>query len=447
MPSYSDNGSLTRSFMKYVSLSVLGTLGVSGYILADTFFVSKGLGSAGLAALNIAIPVYNFIHGTGLMLGMGGATLFSLAAEKRENANRFFTGALCLGAAFSAVFLLICAFAVQPLSLLLGANGETLQMTSTYIRWLLIFSPAFIANDIMLCFVRNDNGPQLSMAAMITGSFSNILLDYIFIFPLKMGIFGAVFATGLSPVISLAVISPHFFGKKSTLRPVAARPKLRESLRLLSLGAPSLISQVSSAVVLIVFNIVILRLCGNTGVAAYGVIANISLIVTAVFTGVSQGAQPIFSACHARRENASLKAAFRLSMLTVLVISAAVYIVLFVFAGEVTAAFNSENNASLAQIAVFGIRIYFLSNLFAGYNIVLAVAFTSCDIAAPAQALSLLRGFFVIIPLALIFSHFWGMTGVWLSYPVTEAAVAAAGAAVSAFLRRRSRVQNQRGFQ
>ena len=117
LPSYSDNGSLTRSFMKYVSLSVLGTLGVSGYILADTFFVSKGLGSAGLAALNIAIPVYNFIHGTGLMLGMGGATLFSLAAEKRENANRFFTGALCLGAAFSAVFLLICAFAVQPLSL------------------------------------------------------------------------------------------------------------------------------------------------------------------------------------------------------------------------------------------------------------------------------------------------------------------------------------------
>lgn len=94
-----------RAFARYSVLSVLGTLGVSCYILADTFFVAQGLGTDGLTALNLAIPVYNLIHGSGLMLGMGGATLFSVVLGKQErNANRIYTQTLCLAAVFSAFF-------------------------------------------------------------------------------------------------------------------------------------------------------------------------------------------------------------------------------------------------------------------------------------------------------------------------------------------------------
>ena len=191
--------SCMRDFARYTILSVLGTLGVSCYILADTFFVSKGLGTNGLAALNLAIPVYNFIHGTGLMLGMGGATRFSICKTQNITGeiNQIYTNTLCLALTFSVAFSLMGILFSDKLAILLGADMHIFQMTVTYLRWLLLFAPAFILNDVLLCFVRNDASPQLSMIAMLVGSFANIVLDYIFIFPMGMGILGAIFATGL----------------------------------------------------------------------------------------------------------------------------------------------------------------------------------------------------------------------------------------------------------
>ena len=190
--------SCIRDFTRYTILSVLGTLGVSCYILADTFFVSKGLGTNGLTALNLAIPVYNFIHGTGLMLGMGGATRFSVCKSqgKEDEVNQIYTNTLYLAVVFSAVFILIGVIVSKQLALFLGADTSVLEMTNTYLRWLLIFAPAFILNDVLLCFVRNDGSPQLSMIAMLIGSFSNIVLDY-FYFPDANGDFRSCLCYGI----------------------------------------------------------------------------------------------------------------------------------------------------------------------------------------------------------------------------------------------------------
>ncbi|MDO4175790.1 MAG: MATE family efflux transporter, partial [Eubacteriales bacterium] len=289
-----------REFSHYTILSVLGMLGVSCYILADTFFVSKGLGTSGLAALNLAIPVYNFIHGTGLMLGMGGATKFSIckSQNRKEDVNRIYTNTIYLAALFSAAFMLPGIVCSERLALLLGADLSILEMTNTYLRWLLLFSPAFIFNDVLLCFVRNDGNPQLSMVAMLIGSFSNIILDYIFIFSLQMGIFGAIVATGISPIIGIVMMSPHWWKKKNTFQLMKTGICAKVVKSDLSLGFPSLIAQVSSGIVMISFNTIILRLEGNTGVAAYGIIANISLVIVAIYTGIAQGVQPLISRSH-----------------------------------------------------------------------------------------------------------------------------------------------------
>lgn len=137
--------SYMQDFARYTILSVLGTLGVSCYILADTFFVSKGLGTNGLTALNLAIPVYNFIHGIGLMLGMGGATRFSVCKSRgrADEVNQIYTNTICLAAVFSVVFVLIGIVPSKQLALFLGADASVLEMTNTYLRWLLIFAPAF----------------------------------------------------------------------------------------------------------------------------------------------------------------------------------------------------------------------------------------------------------------------------------------------------------------
>lgn len=427
--------SCLRDFSRYTMLSVLGTLGVSCYILADTFFVSRGLGADGLTALNLAIPIYSFIHGTGLMLGMGGATKFSISKsqKKKEEANQIYTNIIYLAILFSAVFFLLGFFFSKPLSILLGADRSVREMTDTYLRWLLLFSPAFIMNNVLLCFVRNDESPQLSMGAMLIGSFSNIGLDYIFIFPLQMGIFGAVFATGLSPVISIAFLSPHWIRKKNTFHLSRAKMKPFIIRQELSLGLPSLIAQASSGIVMIIFNFIILSLEGNTGVAAYGVIANISLVIVAVYTGIAQGVQPLISAFYGTGDRRQARTVLRYSIITMLAVSCVAYLFIFVFAQPIAAVFNSGDNMELQRIAVSGLKLYFLCSIFAGYNIILSMFFTSTEKVLPAHILSLLRGFILIIPMAFLLSVLWGMTGIWLVYPATELLVALLGLAIDKY--------------
>ena len=421
--------SYMREFTRYSLLSLLGTLGVSCYILDDTFFVSKGLGTNGLAALNLAIPVYNFIHGTGLMLGMGGAIRFSVykSQGKHEEVNRIYTNTVYLAILFSGAFFMLGLFFSGWLAILLGADASVLEMTDTYLKWLLLFAPAFILNDVLLCFIRNDESPQLSMIAMLIGSFSNIVLDYIFIFPMQMGIFGAVFATGLSPIISVAIMLPHWIKKRNTFHFIKTKMEANIVKQDLSLGFPSLIAQLSSGIVMIVFNAIILKLEGNTGVAAYGVVANISLVVVAVYTGIAQGVQPLISTFYGVGNDKQTRTMLRYAVITMLTVSCVVYLLIFVFAQPITTIFNSENNIKMQQIAVAGLKLYFISIPFVGYNIILANYFTSVEKAFPAHILSILRGLLLIVPMAFILSALWKMTGVWLTYPITEFLVALLG--------------------
>ena len=140
------------------------------------------------------------------------------------------------------------------------------------------------------------------MIAMLTGSFSNILLDYIFIFLMKMGIFGAVFATGVSPIISMLMMLFHWIKKKNSFHFIKIGLKMEIVRQDISLGFPSFIAQISAGIVMIAFNGIILHSEGNIGVAAYGVIANISLVAMSVFNGISQGTQPLISYTYGSRK-------------------------------------------------------------------------------------------------------------------------------------------------
>lgn len=415
---------LTKSFAKYVSLCVLGMIGLSCYILADTYFISKGLGTNGLAALNLTIPAYSVINGTGMMIGMGGATKYSIfQSQKNKNADAVFTNSLCIAAFFAAGFILCGIFLSGNISMLLGGTDETFEMCRIYLQTIMIFSPAFILNNIINCFIRNDNAPRLSMAAMLTGSFANILLDYIFIFPLKMGIFGAALATCLSPLISLWVMSFFFISKRNTFGIIKEVPSARLSAAIAATGVPSLVTELSSGIVLVVFNTVILSLAGNTGVAAYGITANIFIVVVAIFNGIAQGMQPLVSTASGQRDINSLKRYLKLASATVMIFSAAIYACIFIFADPIAGIFNSEKDPVLQSTAIQGLRLYFTGCFFAGINIIKAAYFSAVGMAKPASTISVLRGFAVIIPTALAMSAFFGINGLWLSFTVSEAAV------------------------
>lgn len=428
-----------REFLKYSSLNVLGMIALSCYILADTFFVSKALGANGLTALNLAIPVYNFINGSGLMIGMGGGTKYAISKSqgKMKQASQAFTNAAALTALIAACFLLLGLFASAPIARMLGADDTVFEMSRTYLQVLLLFSPMFMTNNLLLCFIRNDGAPQLSMAAMITGSLSNVVLDYVFMFPLGMGIFGAVLATGLAPVISILVQSPYLLTKKNQFHLVRCRLSARLSLGIFSSGLPSLITEVSSGIVIIIFNRIILGLDGNTGVAAYGVIANLSLVVIAIYTGISQGIQPILSSNYGKGIRENVQAILRYAVTTVVILSAGVYLCMFFGAEPITAIFNSEKNQILQEIAEAGLKIYFTGCVFAGLNIIFSVYFTSTERPLPAQIISVMRGFIVIIPMSFLLSAIAGLPGVWASFPATEFLVSVAGVGLYAVMRKK----------
>ena len=413
-------------------------MGISCYIIADTFFIAQGLGAGGLTALNLAIPVFNFLFGCGLMFGIGGATKFSISKSMghSEEGNVIYSNTIILTVLCSLIFLFTGLFGAERLAVLLGADEEVLEMTATYLRWILIFAPAFMINEVLQCFVRNDENPNLVTIAMLAGSFANIFMDYVFIFMMKLGILGAVLATGFSPTVSVLVMLPHWIKKKNTFRWVKTNIAVKLIKQIVSLGFPSLLAQVSGGIVMIIFNILILNMKGNVGVAAYGVIANIAIVVTALYTGLAQGMQPLISSYYGAGEKQHIKKVMKYGQATMTVLSLALYGGLYIFAPQITSAFNSEGNKQLQTIAETGLKLYFGSNLFVGYNTVIATFFTSVERAMPAHILSLLRGLVLIIPLAFAMSALWGINGIWLSFPLAEAVVACFGVCVNRKIKR-----------
>ena len=406
-------------FRRYAAPGVLGMIGISCYILADTFFVAKGTGSLGLAALNIAIPAYNLMNGLGLMVGVGGATHYSLCRAQGDaaEADRTFTHTLLLGLCIALVFVLTGTFGVVPLSRLLGANAETLDMTAVYLRLLLCFAPFFVTNNIMIAFVRNDGEPGRAMAGMIAGSLFNIVFDWVFIFPCGLGMFGAALATGASPLVSLLVLSGHLRrpSRGFHLRRERLRPRLLP--RICAPGLSSLVSELASGITLLLINLVLLRIAGNTAVAAYGVIANLALVESAIFTGLSTGVQPLIS----RSAEADRRRLLHWTVTTALVISALMYVLVFVFASPITAVFNSEHDPALAACAVPGLRIYFAGFLAACINIIAAAYFSAAGQASRGFIISLVRSIIAIPPVLFALSALLGVTGVWLTFPAVEA--------------------------
>ena len=193
------------------------------------------------------------------MLGMGGAIKYSIfrGQKKYQNANRTFTNVIYLTVILSISFMLMGAFLSENLTHLLRADNEVFSMTKTYLQIILLFAPFFMMNDVLICFVRNDCNPRLAMAAMLIGSLSNVILDYILIFPLQMGILGAVLATGLAPIISMCIMSKHWIGKQNNFHLLKTKPSRELTRNTILLGIPSFITEIASGIVMIVFNYIL----------------------------------------------------------------------------------------------------------------------------------------------------------------------------------------------
>ncbi len=405
----------------YVVRNVIATMGMSLYVLIDTLFISIAAGALGLTTLNLVLPLFNVFNGVGLLLGVGGATIFSLNKVLHPERIRDLYSQLIIFAAGLGITLaiLLNVFAT-PVVNFLGADDQTRQMAIVYLRICAWSGPLYMCNYITINFVRNDGNPTLTMRATLTETLSVILIDWFFIFGCGLKMEGAALAVLFSPLISLIVLSNHRHFANRQLQLHWSRPRLTSLGRSAKLGIAAALNELSTGVSIYFFNHVLLQLADNYAVAAYGVISNIAIVVLAIANGVALGVQPIASREYGQKHFASVETALKTGMIITLLLATISFVILLVFKLPIINAFNTAHSTQLVHYARVGLPIYFTSAFFSAINLLFILFLTATNAARASFTLSILRGYVILLPAILILAALVGINGVWAAVPVTE---------------------------
>jgi Na+-driven multidrug efflux pump len=218
----------------------------------------------------------------------------------------------------------------------------------------------------------------------------------------------------------MAVCCIHFFSKNNNISFKLVKPSIKLLLNSCKLGISAFVGEISSGVITVSFNMLILGLEGNIGVAAYGVVANISLVAMSVFNGVAQGSQPLLSEYYGKNDKESVNKIRNMGITSAIVIAIVELFCIWMWTKNIVNIFNSEHDKKLELLAIEGLRLYFIGFLFAGVNIISSSFFSATEYVKKAFIISIMRGFVAIICCAVIMSNLMGMRGVWLAFPMAE---------------------------
>lgn len=415
------NPSVKKLFFKYVSQNILGMIGISAYVLADTLFIAHGEGADGITALNLVLPIYSLIFAIGSMIGLGAATRFKIYKSRNdEKAELLFFNAIAWAILLGFIGILLGIFIPDKIVQAMGGDEKILALGTPYTRIFLLFTPFFMLNYIFGAFVRNDGNPSLAMIATLASNLFNIVMDYVLMFPCGLGMAGAALATACSPIVGSSICCIHLFSKNSTVRFHWQIPSFKVLFQSCQLGVSAFVGEISSGVTTMVFNFLILAIAGNVGIAAYGIVANTAIVASSIFNGIAQGAQPLLSEYYGKGQKKAVKKILQLSIVTGLVAAGLILLVTNLVPEQIVSFFNSENNAKMATYAVTGTRLYFVGFLFAGFNIVGTGYLSATENAGLAFVTSIVRGFVAIIVCAAVLASLFAMTGVWLAFPTAE---------------------------
>lgn len=405
----------------YVVRNVVATLGMSLYVLIDTLFISIAAGALGLTTLNLVLPLFNVFNGVGLLLGVGGATIFSLNKVLHpERIRDLYSQLIIFTATLGIVLAVLLNVFATPVVNFLGANDQTRRMAIIYLRICAWSGPLYMCNYISINFIRNDGNPTLTMKATLTETLSVIVIDWFFIFGCGLKMEGAALAVLFSPLISLIVLSRHrhFAGRQLQLH--WARPQLANLGRSAKLGVAAALNELSTGVSIYFFNHVLLQLADNYAVAAYGVISNIAIVVLAIANGVALGVQPIASREYGQHHFTNVTTALKMGTLITLLLATISFVILVTFKLPIIEAFNTAHSAQLVSYARVGLPIYFTSTFFSALNLLFILFLTAINAARASFTLSILRGYVILLPAILILAALVGINGVWSAVPVTE---------------------------
>lgn len=409
-------------FMKYLIPSLFGMLLMSINILVDGLFVSHGLGEMALAAVNISIPIFSIILSISLWIGMGGATLYSMALGEGDlsKGKAIFTQSLLLTIVLTGIILGVGLFYERELAYLFGANDLIIESVLEYLHVLLLFGVLIVIENILSIFIRNDGNPTLAMMGLIVTALVNIVLNYLFIFVFEWGLTGVAYAIVISGVVGILVLLTHFLHPRKQLGMTLKFFKECHLGSILAIGFPSFLVEGSAALVVILFNVTFNRVMGDTGLAAYAVINYLHIVFLLLFIGVGAALQPITSYLYGAIEYAKMAVFLRLALIAAIILGGALMILGLLGSGLIIQLFGVTDLAIIEYTSV-GIRYFFMGYLFLGVNMVLLEYYQSIALVRYATFIVVLRVVIFFLPLLFILPAFFGENSVWLVFPLSEA--------------------------
>lgn len=398
------------------------------YNIVDQIFVGQGVGITGMAATNIAFPLTILVNAVALMLGDGCAANISLCLGRKEQreADSTISHALTLILASGLLAALACGIFAPQIVVLFGATSTAYAESLSYMRAIAWGIPFQLLCPAFTAIIRADGSPQYMMKCMMTGAVINLILDPIFIFPLKMGVVGAGIATVIGQVAAGCLALLYLRRLKTVhIRREDLRPTRKLTCRILALGFPSLLTQMLSALVQITLNN-LMRAYGaatvygsDIALSVYGMMMKVYQIAHSMFVGVSSAIQPINGYNFGAKRYDRVRATYRMAATIALVVSVGWFAVYQLFPRAIGTLFVSGDPVYLdACQHIF--RVYMLA--FFLYGIHMATSSFFQGIGRPVQALAipLVRQAVVLIPLALLLSQAFGFNGALLAAPIAD---------------------------
>lgn len=410
-----------RTLWRYIIPSA-GALCVTYlYNIIDGIFVGQGVGHLALAAVNITVPFITALVAISCLFAMGGSTVIAIRLGRgdKKGANDAFMTAFVMTLLLSAVLLLIGTLLPKQIALLCGSSRTILPMAEEYLFYYTLFSTPFLLSNCLSVFVRNDGAPGLAFAGMCIGAVTNIFLDWLFIFPLGMGLKGAAVASGFGQVLSFVILLSHFVRKKGQLRIQRCPVSFGLVGKICKRGVPECVSQLNTPVTALCYNWVLGNTLGDMGVSTFSVLSFIYSLANAILSGVAGGLQPLWGRAFGRKDKEELGGYFKTGIKINVTASAMIYVVLCMFRTPVVRLFNGD--PALVKMASKALPVFAFSFLFMSVNLLFTAYFYSTKQTVKSDVIAVSRGIVVKAPAIFLIPSVLGDGYVWCSAAAAEA--------------------------
>ena len=422
------DGKVSSIFRKLLIPTMFGALSICAVTAIDGIFIGHGVGADGIAAINIFVPIFQIMAGFGLMVGMGCSVVSSihLSQNNIKAAKLNVSQAIIITSAIVAIFATSLVLFPEFFGKLLGSSPTLLPQVMDYTVWLM---PSFVFqmwSMIGLFIIRLDGSPKYAMWCNIIPASLNVLLDWVFIFPLGMGVKGAAIATGISIIFGGIMAIYYLLFRYKTVGMTKlkwSKTSLKLSLRNFAyhckIGSSTLLGELTLAVLIFVGNLIFMHYLGDAGVGAFGIACYYMPFFFMVGNAIAQSAQPIISYNYGIERWKEIKEA-RALLLKYSVVSGILVSALFFFFPKELVILFVDSHSQAGEIAINGFPYLASGILFFILNVAIIGYYQSIEEIKRATWFVLLRGFIVLIPSFILLPIFFGEIGMWLAMPVAE---------------------------